>query len=262
VVRPDVLTGPGVTRRRAARPGLTVGAVVLALVVSAVGAYLFVIRPRDAGPATSTSASTTSPTGTDPGTSTATSPTGTDPGTSTATGRATAPATSQATAPATTPATTPSVATRRPPTAAAAGRPPAGAVQLVPGLTTDPTARAAAGVLTRFFTAISRRRPRDAYALYSAAERNRQPDYPIWAAGYASTSYDEIVLTRVQRTAGGVVAHLRLRSRQRPAQAPDHASGCLLWGLAYRLVRGNVGPYRIDQVEPDLPEAEQPYRPC
>jgi hypothetical protein len=44
VVRPDVLTGPGVTRRRAARPGLAVGAVVLALVVAAVGAYLFVIR--------------------------------------------------------------------------------------------------------------------------------------------------------------------------------------------------------------------------
>jgi len=121
----------------------------------------------------------------------------------------------------------------------------------------------AAGVMTEFFTAINNRRLTDAYAKYTPAQRQRMGSYASWVAGYDSTHDDQITLVDLTDLGGGrMIAHIRLRSQQEPAKAPDRRSGCLRWRLAYTLVPASGGRHLIDEVHPDVPGTQQAYSPC
>ncbi|WP_157557522.1 hypothetical protein [Intrasporangium oryzae] len=137
-------------------------------------------------------------------------------------------------------------------------------MQLDPSLVNDSAARRAATTLSAFFTAITEQRFRDAYALYTSAARRRLGSYSAWSAGYATTSYAGITLTSTDAgTGGAMTAHVTFTSHQSPRDAPDRASDCLVWDLAYRLVPAvGATPLRIDRVESDAPTGAKPFHAC
>jgi hypothetical protein len=139
-----------------------------------------------------------------------------------------------------------------------------GVVELDPDLVNDPSARRAASTLSAFFTAISERRFRDAFALYTRSARNRLGSYSAWSSGYATTTYDGITLSTIDARAQGVVlAHVTFTSHQAPRNAPDGSSECLVWDIAYRLVPvSGSSPFHIDRAESDAPSGTKPYRQC
>lgn len=139
-----------------------------------------------------------------------------------------------------------------------------GVVELDQDLVNEPTARQAAAALSAFFTAVSERRFRDAFALYTSSARKRLGSYSSWSAGYATTTYEGITLNAVDSRAGGVVtAHVTFTSRQAPRNAPDGSSECLVWDIAYRLVPvSGSSPFHIDRAQSDAPSGTKPFRPC
>jgi hypothetical protein len=224
---------------------LIVAAAVAVLALTAGAVFLFTRSGQNSGTlsgqTTVTSTLTISPTTPTPSASTGASDDSATTGTPTDTG--TEPGTP------TEPASTPTVV---------------GVVELSPDLVADPAARRAAATLSAFFTAITDRQFRDAYALYTSAARKRLGSYSTWSAGYTTTSYDGITLSATETRGGGVlVAHVTFTSHQSPRNAPDRSSECLVWDLAYRLVptRGTP-PFRIDRVESDAPAGAKPFRAC
>lgn len=139
-----------------------------------------------------------------------------------------------------------------------------GVVELSPDLVNDSVARRAADTLSAFFTAVTERRFRDAYGLYTSAARKRLGSYSTWSAGYATTSYERITLSAADTGARGVVtAHVTFTSHQSPRDAPDRSSECLVWDLVYRLVPASgSSPFHIDRVESDAPRGAKPFRSC
>jgi hypothetical protein len=139
-----------------------------------------------------------------------------------------------------------------------------GVVELGPDLVDDPTARQAAATLSAFFTAITDRRFRDAFALYTRSARTRLGSYSAWSSGYATTSYEQISLSAIDTRAQGVVtAHVTFTSHQAPRNAPDGSSECLVWDIAYRLVPvSGSSPFHIDRAESDAPPGTKPFRQC
>lgn len=137
-----------------------------------------------------------------------------------------------------------------------------GTVVVADALSGSAEAQDVAATMSEFYTAINERRLRDAYALYSSAQRRKLGAYSSWAAGYSSTSDDEVTLVDLSSAGSGrVVAHVRFRSQQDPADSPDGMSSCLWWQIAYTLVPSGGG-YLIDEVHPDVPAPQKAYSSC
>jgi hypothetical protein len=66
--------------------------------------------------------------------------------------------------------------------------------------------------------------------------------------GYRSTHDRDVRLLGLRSTGdGGHLASVSFTSFQNPADAPDHASACLIWSMAYPLIRVD-GTLLIDAV--------------
>lgn len=146
------------------------------------------------------------------------------------------------------------------PTGSAGPTAPAGPPPLVaaaPALADRPETGPVVRLLTSYFGAIN---DRDfATARGTLVNRVGLPQTEDeFRAEYRSTRDSDVRLLGLQPDgAGGYVASVTFTSRQDPADAPDHSSPCLVWSVAYPLVRVD-GTLRIDAVR----TSNAAHRPC
>ena len=121
-------------------------------------------------------------------------------------------------------------------------------VGAAPALTGRPETREVVGLLTAYFGAINARD-------FDAAHRTlvSRPGLPTneteFKDQYRSTQDRNVRLLNLSPDGGGgYVALVSFISYQDPSDAPDHASSCVVWSMAYPLVRDNDGTLLIDVI--------------
>jgi zinc-ribbon domain len=160
----------------------------------------------------------------------------------------TSPPTASAAPPAATPTARSSEATPSTrPTGTTPSGSPAPLVAAAPALTERPETAEVVRLLTTYFDAINTRN--FAAARKALVDRPGLPQNQAEFSDQFRSTHDQDVRLLGLRPDGngGYLASVSFTSYQNPADAPDHTSACLIWSMAYPLVRVD-GALLIDAV--------------